>query len=900
MKIRSIRVNQWANFSAPAGIEGLSNGLNVLVAPNESGKSSLVSALRHALFSKHKTQGGPLRPFINRGSEGAPVVEVGFEVNGEHYTVRKRFLRGKYARLRAQGSAIEKQAEPAEAALQELLGYDQTRQGIRDREALGMWPILLAEQGDTLSPLSFHPGAQATVLGALEETVGKVMGGEQGRALPALVKKELGSYLTVARGAPTGRYREVGEALETLRAELGELREREAGVAKDLEDYRRLQKELRELAADSVARDMSDDLRAAQEQLRQLAELEQRIGEAQTFRDREAQALEDIEQRLRERDALKQRREELNAAIARQTQVLSRADEEERRLKSLWDTARERYREASDRQRRASVENERARRRASRASLLERLEQANKRLQQLEQLEKEAGALRASLEGNPVTQEALAHIEELGRRVESSRARLSSAATLVDFDLEAGTQGQISVDDGQPVDSDVSLQVLSEAVIRIQGVGSITVRPQLDDADALVDALEAAEEALVAALGEVGAQDLATARSSAEQRSRRAADLHSVTLSLEALAPEDAGGTGQLRRDRDQLAASVAALGEARDDEPDAQSAEALSRASEACEQALREARLEAEAASMQRDGARDAYEAFRAESEAPRRELLELQSTGKSLTEQLEGMRPESELEQALGAAKESLAAAEDELAQRRAGLKGLSAAQLSAKVKRLENSLHVLGERKEKLTRDIASIEGRLSRDGGAGLGEQIASKERDIELMQVEFDHYREEAEVLTTLDAVLSRAEREARDRFMGPITQRVLPYLEVLFPDAEIEMDESLSVREIRRRGCAASDLSLLSKGTQEQINILVRIAIAELLAEQGRPSLLVLDDAMAFADDDRTEKMLDILTMAAEKMQILLLTCHEQTFRRAGGTRIEIIAYPESEEMATA
>jgi len=169
-----------------------------------------------------------------------------------------------------------------------------------------------------------------------------------------------------------------------------------------------------------------------------------------------------------------------------------------------------------------------------------------------------------------------------------------------------------------------------------------------------------------------------------------------------------------------------------------------------------------------------------------------------------------------------------------------------------------------------------------------------------MQEQYDYLHREARVLKTLDSALARAEKEARDRFMGPITQRVAPYLEVLFPEATVEMDEALNVTDIRRRDSAASDLSLLSKGTQEQVNILVRIAIAELLAERGEPSLLVLDDAMAFADDERSEKMLDILTMASQRIQILLLTCHENTFQRAGGTRLEIISYPECAEMATA
>src|SRR3546814_1575771 len=65
----------------------------------------------------------------------------------------------------------------------------------------------------------------------------------------------------------------------------------------------------------------------------------------------------------------------------------------------------------------------------------------------------------------------------------------------------------------------------------------------------------------------------------------------------------------------------------------------------------------------------------------------------------------------------------------------------------------------------------------------------------------------------------------------------------------------------------------LSKGTQEQLAVLTRIAFADLLIEKGKPASLMLDDALVFADDDRFEVMLDILTEAAQRMQIIILSC---------------------------
>ena len=60
--------------------------------------------------------------------------------------------------------------------------------------------------------------------------------------------------------------------------------------------------------------------------------------------------------------------------------------------------------------------------------------------------------------------------------------------------------------------------------------------------------------------------------------------------------------------------------------------------------------------------------------------------------------------------------------------------------------------------------------------------------------------------------------------------------------------------------------------------MLTRLAFAELLADQGRPAVVVLDDALVFSDDRRIEQMFDILVRAAAKLQIILLTCRERVF----------------------
>ena len=61
-----------------------------------------------------------------------------------------------------------------------------------------------------------------------------------------------------------------------------------------------------------------------------------------------------------------------------------------------------------------------------------------------------------------------------------------------------------------------------------------------------------------------------------------------------------------------------------------------------------------------------------------------------------------------------------------------------------------------------------------------------------------------------------------------------------------------------------------------------------MLVEQGSPATVVLDDALVFSDDRRIKRMFDILTMAAQNVQIIIFTCREQLFEELGGGQLSL------------
>lgn len=60
MRLRSVAVNQFKKFTRPTCLDGIGDGLNLVVGPNEIGKSALLDALRAMLFEKYNSKAQPI------------------------------------------------------------------------------------------------------------------------------------------------------------------------------------------------------------------------------------------------------------------------------------------------------------------------------------------------------------------------------------------------------------------------------------------------------------------------------------------------------------------------------------------------------------------------------------------------------------------------------------------------------------------------------------------------------------------------------------------------------------------------------------------------------------------------------------------------------------------------
>ena len=249
---------------------------------------------------------------------------------------------------------------------------------------------------------------------------------------------------------------------------------------------------------------------------------------------------------------------------------------------------------------------------------------------------------------------------------------------------------------------------------------------------------------------------------------------------------------------------------------------------------------------------ARDTLATARAGLVGPEKEVSRIQTElggvktryedGKERLERLKNDLTEAEkqtsdddLDAAVSVARNALADQEKAVSKLEGQRDGETLPQLEARIARLEKALQDRRDKRTDLKEEIAGLRSHIEALEGAGLDEAIQQKEREGEMAEDRLRRYEREVAVLSLLLSTLRSAESEAKERYLSPVMNRVRPYLQLLFPGAEITIDENLHIVGVVRQDGYEESFQRLSMGTQEQIAVLVRLAFAEMLVEQGQP-----------------------------------------------------------------
>jgi hypothetical protein len=870
VRILRLRVEQLRQFREPFELAGLDPGINLFTGPNEAGKSTLVRAIRAAFFERHRsTSVEDLRPWDDPGA--APGVEIDFELGGSPYRLRKTFLRKARCHLTWPGGSLD--GDEAEAMMAGLLGFELPQRGASRREHWGIPGLLWMEQGSSheLAPAVQHAGEH--LRSALERCVGEVAS-SQGDALIARVRDERGRLLTAAVGRPTGDYQ---QALDALAAEQDALRQLDERVSQYQADV----DQLAELTATHAAETRNPPWRAAEagraEAGRALAALGTLCAELAATEASIAAGRLRHQLALGRLTAIDERRAQLRRREQDLTDASRRAE-----LARLACDARERDRAAAQDMLHAATEVlAQARSTELRAELSERiaatahtLEALGQTLGQAEREHERLLALQRIGNERGVPREDLDRLRELQTRIGALRIRQDAAATRLRFELREDSGVTL---DGASIPPREERLVSAAAEVRIPGIGSLRILPGGTDLATIALHLAEAQDALETLLRGLDADSVDEVEARHVRQEQAATERRQATQLLAAVAPE---GIDALRLRRDALTTQQLRDQERLDALPlsgETAGSAGVSAATARCEMlrarlenhdkealdlATRFLKSEADLASALRE--RDALQAM-------------LQSDA-LLREEHEALRMRDEAAALVTVLERELADRRDRLEEARPDIleQDLERYRLS-----IERARQAFDERAERIQR----LRGRLEETGAQGLEEERALQATRVAAAGRRVAELERRAQALDLLLQLLEEGRRELTRRLHGPLRRRIAHYLHLVFPRAELELGEDLAPGQLTRRGSRgdeSGDVEALSFGAREQLGVITRLAYADLLREAGRPTLVILDDALVHTDAARLAAMKRALFDAAHRHQVMIFTCHPDAWRDLG------------------
>lgn len=886
MKLKHIYLEGCGRFLEPVTVAGLAPGLNVLAAPNEAGKSTLFRAVRACIFEKHTARGKDLRDLATQGANVPLTIEVGFEHGGHEYVARKTFLSSPRASLTRDGAEIA----AARAADEEIYGVLGLKPGSGHGVDEGAFGMLWVAQSKSFAPPEVEGAVKNSIEDAIEREVGSLVGGDRARDLIKKVSDELGAlYTPSGQVKKSGALGVAGEREEALARDLADTRDLLARLEGDIDDLERKRKARSELADPAEEAALRKALDTARHELQAARDAEREVNETAKSERLAFGALEKAEKTLTDLRTCAQRIDEATEKRLAISQTLAELDGSERECVAGTEAANA----ALDVLEKGDERDEQAQAHLRRLATLARsaagLADLERRHAGLLQTTRDIAAVRGALGAIRATAKDVQAFEQANREIAVLRGRLEAAAPRVEITPAPDAHAQITID-GAAVSRQTSFHATRPARVAIAGVGEIAISPPAAFGEAEKAKLTQLEAARAKILGAADVADEAALRTEVNRRAELDSRLEALRAGLAALDCNEA----DLPARTTSLAESIAGV--------KAQMADLLGEDSapdhaviEAKQDALQRKRRET-AEGRQRlnatlKGLGERLREIAAASAQARTQLVALDS---QLQADL-ALLPPTARAAALSEAGEAFTKARrahdiakltlDQVRERAPSPDHIE--QLESRVRRGEQALDNHAKQLAAIGAEIGQLEGRIQSRGGEGLGEKAAALEEEHALAKREAERIRARAECLALLRQTVESCYEEQREQLQAPIRKRLQPFLNDLFPKAELTLDESFAIQRIVRAGSAES-FDRLSDGTREQIAVLVRLAMGALLHERGEDLPIILDDALVFCDDDRIELMFDALNRAARTQQVIVLTCRGKSFRTLGGKALAI------------
>jgi energy-coupling factor transporter ATP-binding protein EcfA2 len=875
------------------------NGVVVVHGPNEMGKTTLLTAFGLLLSEVGvNSKAAKVKALKSATEDVATTVSADMTVAGHRLTVLKSFNKG--------------------SGRCELTVTSPRRENLTGRQAAERFAELLAEGVDSslIDALTIEQGASLDILAAtgipsLEQALGgdspadtEASGGGAGAgtgtadgagALIGRITDEYLKYFT-RTGKTTGELQKAEKALaaakdaedaaearytqaQSLIAELERLTAEKAALAKQepvaaeaaveaektLAEGRAAVAELDELRktvvaaagvrdlADQRARARADRVSALADAEKTVADLTVEVQEAEKAAEQETQTTGDLQKKL----SGARRRSRVATAWAARVEALSRRQGAETRVKELAD-----------------------------------------RIARATGISDEVRELKKSVDDNPVTDKVLASLRAADAALRQAVTVRDAVATTVE--VAGPADGAVTVDEESRdlVDGVTTVHVTGRQKIGL-GDWTVTVTPAREVSEVSEDVTRAGAE-LDRLLAAAGTEDLAAAEDAAAARQVAVEKHREAVLRLAQITGSDT--VDDLRTQYDRVSAEVEAL---------------TTRADEALEQIRAEdpggaVELPGVSGSDSDDGTTatvteltDAAAAAGREAERIQEDITRVTRAGAAV--RLEGRKAELErvtaghdrlaaalaadreerddaaLETAVTEAVTALAEAQADLAEVEERTGDIDLETITSLAEGAASRVRRLRERAEEAGHSVARVTGALGEH--AGVAEDVANARTVLKRAMREHERVSSQAEAAALLYREVQEALARARRRYEAPLRATVERLARTLY-GSQVDFEFSDDLGPSRRTlDNVTLDTDQLSGGAREQLSVLTRLAVADLVGG-GDAVPVIIDDALGFSDRGRIDRMNVVLDRLGRDHQIIVLTCDLDRFDGIAGATL--------------
>lgn len=829
------------------------HGVIVISGDNEAGKSTVVEALAIVQQFRHRSTNRNIRALQPSGKDVPVTIELRATVGETTFRIRKQYLRKAAAELTIEQPRREVfTGDAAEDKLASLLD---------EHVDSALAEALFVKQGDVDTAIA--AAGIPSLRAALERAEGSTEIIDDTDFMKS-VETEYQRFYT-AKGKETGELVAAIKKLAVAEESFQDAQARNAELERNLsivEDQKRLLEELRTKIPKAVA-----TAEKAREELAQAERQQRELDTAQATLNHHnllvKTADQDVAQRAELAAAVETKKQLLDKLTEQHTKLTERKAEHSEKLQRAKENLAAITARLSDARKALST----MRSRHAAAVAAEKLDTLTALITKAEQRERTVRELQEQVPSTLHTKEQLQAVADARLAVTIAETKLHAESATLRLTGAPGTMVTIGDEEIALSKESKDFHLTQCTDITIGDTVATFIPPSTGDSARTEVA--AAKEALASLLAQAGVPDEETLRSAFDEQEETLRSLQAARRELSVVLGE---------KDLATLRAQVKEL-EQTDPDPDPIPVEKATTMIE---------ELEAELRTVESEHAAASAELREVESDSVQTDLKVSAARIDDATAQLQ------RAEEQLGTARAS--ASDEELATRTAQVVD-DRDRAQERVERLNETMpdmELCSWRATSSAENLASLRNeekesslKLQWHGGEveraeGVAEQLIKALEVKEAAQYRYERVRAQADSVNLLRSTLIKHRDAARERYAAPFAEKLSGLASTVFGmGVEFFLNDSLQIEQ-RVVDETVVPVSDLSGGAQEQLGLLARFAIADLVAdEEGVP--IFVDDALGNTDNLRLELMNYVFSRMGSQHQVFVLTCMPSRYQKISG-----------------